>query len=222
LPLHANALLEMLPPFISHYPLPCAFAFLLVFGFTTPICEEIALALVGATIRATGTSLLTAIALALVALLLQDSAGFHIGRAFGARIIRHRFLARLFKPRGIEAAERYLAQRGSVVVFASRFVVGMRAAAIYGSGLLGMRWRSFILYDSLAAAIMVPAWLLAGYALGARLDSEAGRLSALLGIVAPAAALIGAILVFRGVRADRVRAEAGATRALPAPDPSGA
>jgi membrane protein DedA with SNARE-associated domain len=180
----------------------------MVFGFTTPICEEIALALVGVAMRATGTSLPLTIALALVALLIQDSAGFYLARAFGAKILRHRLLARIFKPGGIEAAERYLARRGTIVVFASRFVVGMRSGAIYGSGLLGMSWRRFILFDSLAAAIMVPAWLLAGYSLGANFDSAAGRLGALLGIVGPAAAVVGAILVFRGVRADRSRFEA--------------
>lgn len=208
MPQHANALLGMLPPFISSHPLPCAFFFLLVFGFVTPICEELALALVGVAMRATGSSLLLAIALALVALLLQDSAGFLIGRAFGAKILRHRLLAKLFKPRGLEAAERYLARRGPVVVFASRFVLGLRAAAIYGSGLLGMSWKRFILYDALAAAIMVPAWLLAGYALGSRFDFEAGRVSAFLGIVGPLAVLAGAVLVFRGIKADKAMLDA--------------
>ncbi len=208
MPPHANSLLGLLPPFIADYPLPCAFLFLMVFGFTTPICEEIALALVGATMSATGTSLPLAIALALVALLIQDSAGFHLARAFGSKIIRHRLLARIFKPRGIEAAERYISRRGPIVVFASRFVVGMRSGAIYGSGLLGMSWKRFILFDSLAAVIMVPAWLFAGYSLGASFDSAAGRLGALLGVVGPAAAVVGSILVFLGVRADRSRLEA--------------
>ena len=71
-----NALIKVLPGFVTQHPLPYAFSFLLLFGFTLPICEEIAVALVGVTMHATGTPFLLAVAVALAAILIQDAAYF--------------------------------------------------------------------------------------------------------------------------------------------------
>jgi membrane protein DedA with SNARE-associated domain len=205
--------MSMLPDFVTQSPLPSAFVFLLVFGFTLPICEEIALALVGAAMCATGTPFLLALPTALAALLLQDTAYFLAARLFGKRLIRHRLLSRLIKAKAVEEGERYFSRRGSFVVFSSRFVVGLRSAVILGAGLLGMRWPRFALYDSLAAAITTPAWLYVGFALGAQFGGELGRLSKLLGILGPVAVVAGAFLIFRSVRADKAKVDAEAEQA---------
>jgi membrane protein DedA with SNARE-associated domain len=203
-----NTLLTLLPDFIARDPLPYAFLFLLVFGFTTPICEEIAVALVGMTIKATGASFAFALAIALIALFIQDTLFFFVARLFGARIIRHKLFSRLVNPKAIEDGERYFLRRGPFIVFSSRFVVGLRSAVIMGAGLLRMRWSRFVLYDSLAAAIMTPSWLFVGFGLGAQLDGKVGRLAKLFGILGPAAILAAAFLVYRGIKADKAKADA--------------
>jgi membrane protein DedA with SNARE-associated domain len=195
-----NALVSVLPSFITEHPLPYAFFFLLLFGFTLPICEEIAVALVGVTMHATETSFPLAIAVALTAILIQDTAYFFIARVFGPKIIRHKLLARFIKPKSIDDGERYFLRRGPFIVFSSRFVVGLRAPVIMGAGFLRMRLSRFILYDFFAAVIMTPAWLLVGF------------LTKFFAVVAPLAIIAGAILIYKSVSADKAKVDAEAAR----------
>jgi membrane protein DedA with SNARE-associated domain len=204
-----NNLLSFLPAWVTQNPLPFAFAFLLLFGFTLPICEEIAVALVGVTVHATHTYFLSAVGVALLAILIQDSGYFLIARIFGPRIIRHRLVARLIKPKSIEGGERYFLRRGPAVVFSSRFVVGLRAPVIVGAGFLRMRWSRFVLYDFLAAMIMTPAWLFVGFSLGAQFSGRVGFLTKFFAILGPIAIVTGAILIYRSVKADKAAVEAG-------------
>jgi hypothetical protein len=46
-----------------------------------------------------------------------------------------------------------------------------------------------------------------GYALGAQLDREVGTLGKVFAFLTPVAVVLGAILVYRSVKADRLRAE---------------
>ena len=213
-----NALFSVLPNFVTQNPLPYAFFFLLLFGFTLPISEEIAVALVGVTMHATRTAFSLAVAVALVAILIQDAAYFFIARVFGPKIIRHKLLAKLIKPKSIDGGERYFLRRGPFIVFSSRFVVGLRAPVIMGAGFLKMRLGRFILYDFLAAAIMTPAWLLVGYSLGAQFDSRVGLLTKVFAIIAPLAIIAGAFLIYRSVKADKAKADVeAAPQAEPRP-----
>jgi membrane protein DedA with SNARE-associated domain len=79
-----------------------------------------------------------------------------------------------------------------------------------------MHWPRFTLYDFLAAAIMTPAWLLVGYALGAQFDSNVGALTKFFAILGPIAIVVGAILIYRSVKADKARVEAEAMSEPPA------
>ena len=203
-----NMIFAMLPAFVTRDPLPYAFLFLLLFGFITPICEEIAVAFVGVTMKATNTRFLPAIAVALAAILIQDTAFYFAARLFGEKIIRHKLLARLIKPKNIEDGERYFTRRGPFIVFSSRFVVGLRATVIISAGLLRMRWSRFALYDFFAAAIMTPAWLFIGFALGSQFDRTVGHLTKILSIMGPVAILIGALLIYRSVKADKAKVDA--------------
>lgn len=205
-----NALINLLPGFVTQHPLPYAFFFLLLFGFTLPICEEIAVGLVGVTMHATGISFLLAVAVALTAILIQDAAYFFIARAFGPRLIRQKLVARFIKPRSVDEGERYFLRRGPFIVFSSRFVVGLRAPVIMGAGFLRMRLPRFMLYDFLAAAIMTPAWLFVGFSLGAQFDSDVGTLTKIFSVVAPIAIIVGAFLIYKSVKADKAKIDAEA------------
>jgi membrane protein DedA with SNARE-associated domain len=203
-----DKLLALLPAFVTEHPLPYAFFFLLLFGFTLPICEEIAVALVGVTMRATGTPFILAAGVALLSIMIQDSLYFFIARVFGPRIIRHKWLARLIKPQSIESGEHYFKRRGHFIVFSTRFVVGLRAPVIMGAGFLRMHWPHFMLYDFLAALVMTPAWMFVGYALGANFDSSVGAFSRVFAILGPIAIVAGAILIYRSVKADKAKVDA--------------
>jgi membrane protein DedA with SNARE-associated domain len=205
-----DALVSVLPSFVTQNPLPFAFCFLLLFGFTLPICEEIAVALVGVTMNATNTSFFLAAGVALIAILIQDTCYFAIARVFGPKIIRHKLFAKFIKPESIVSGERYFHRRGPFIVFSSRFVVGLRAPVIMSAGFLRMRWPRFVFYDFLAATIMTPAWLLVGWALGAQFDDSVGSLTKFFAILAPVAIIAGAFLIYRSVKADKAKSDAEA------------
>jgi len=133
-----------------------------------------------------------------------------IARAFGPKLIRHKFMAKIIKPKSIDDGERYFLRRGPFIVFSSRFVVGLRAPVIMGAGFLRMRWPRFVLYDFLAAAIMTPAWLFVGFALGAQFDSRVGLLTKFFAFLGPVAIVGGAFLIYKSVKADKARVDAEA------------
>jgi membrane protein DedA with SNARE-associated domain len=205
-----DTLFSILPDFVTQAPLVSSFFFLLLFGFTLPICEEIAVALVGVAMRATNTGILPTFCVALFAILIQDACYFLIARVFGPKIIRHKLFARFIKPESIESGERYFKRRGPFIVFTTRFVVGLRAPVIMSAGFLRMRWPRFMLYDFLAAALMTPAWLLVGYLLGAQFDSSVGSFTKFFAFLGPIAIVVGAVLIYRSVKADRAKVEAEA------------
>lgn len=201
-------LVGFLGPAIADHQLLSSFLFLLLFGFTIPISEEIALAIVGVGARSGDVTFLEIGAVSAVALILADLGYYGLARIVGPRLLRWRIFSRLIKASKIEAGERYFHERGPRIVFICRFVVGLRAPAILSAGFLRMPYRKFLLYDGLALVICVPVWLAVGHALGAQLDSDVGWLGKALAIAGVIAAVIGSSLVYRSVKADRIRADA--------------
>lgn len=190
---------------LGEHPLLPAFLFLLLFGFTLPIPEEAALVLVGVALRAAGRPFPEAYACALLALCLADLVYYSAARGIGPRLLRVRFVGRLLRPERIEEAERYFRLRGAGIVFACRFVVGLRTAAILSSGLLRLPLRRFLAYDAGALALGSAAWLGAGFFLGARMSAGLGGLERLLSIAAPLAVALAAFFLYRRIAADRAR-----------------
>ncbi len=201
-----NNILALMPSFISDHLFLSAFFFLLLFGFTMPISEEIALALVGVMVRNTRGGFFYALLVALPALLLADSIYFLVARLVGPKLLRVKLLSRFIKPEKVQGGELYFQRRGPKIVFLSRFVVGLRAPVILGAGLLRMRWWRFVLNDGAALLIATPCWLAVGMALGLQLDSEVGLLGRAFAILGPIAMVLGSILIYRSVRADKSKA----------------
>jgi len=203
-----NQILAFFGPILAGHIILSVFIFLVLFGFTLPISEEIALALVGVLVRGTDAGIPETLLVAIAALALADSAYYGLARIIGPRFLRFKFFSRLVKPEAVLAGERYFQRRGPRIVFACRFVVGLRMPAILSAGFLRMRLRRFLAYDGLAILIGTPVWLGVGYALGAQIDKEVGLFGKFLAFLGPMAVVAGAILVYRSVKADRARVEA--------------
>jgi len=201
-----NELLSLMPSFITNNLFLSIFLFLLLFGFTMPISEEIALAFVGVMVRNTRGGFIFAALVSLPALLLADSIYFLIARLVGPKLLRVKFLERFIKPEKVRGGEIYFQRRGHKIVFLSRFVVGLRAPVILGAGLLRMRWSRFILNDGAAILIAIPCWLGVGMALGMQLDKEVGLLGRIFAILGPIAIILGSVLIYRSVKADKSKA----------------
>jgi membrane protein DedA with SNARE-associated domain len=195
-------------PFVAEHIQLSIFLFLLLFGFVIPITEEIALILVGMTIRGSGADIVSCLGVALVALALADMGFYGIARIVGPRLLRVRAFGRFMKPERVLEGERYFQRRGPRIIFFCRFVVGLRAPALLGAGFLRMPLKRFILYDGLALLVSPPVWLGVGYAFGAQLDAETGMIARILSFIGPVAVIVAACLVYRSVTADKARSEA--------------
>lgn len=199
--------LSFFGPVVHDHPLLSIFVFLLLFGFMLPISEEIALALSGVFIRSAGTNFFSAWGVGILALTTADLIYFAVARYFGPRLLRFKYIEKFVKPEKVLAGERYFLRRGPGIVFACRFVVGLRMSGILAAGLLRMGLRKFVAYDGLAILLVTPIWLGVGWALGAQFDRETGWISRTIAIITPIAVLAGAALVYKSIRADSARSE---------------
>ena len=103
-----------------------------------------------------------ALALAvIVGALCGESIGFALGRYFGPRI-RHSRLGRRIGERNWVRAEVYLARRGGIAVFISRFLPVLHSLVPLTVGMSGMRYRRFMTWTVPACILWAFAYVSAG------------------------------------------------------------
>jgi membrane-associated protein len=91
-----------------------------------------------------------------------ESIGFYLGRRFGPWI-RRSWLGRRIGEKNWAGAERYLARRGGIAVFLSRFLPVLHSVIPLTVGMSSMRYRTFLAWTVPACVI----WTLAYVSVGA-------------------------------------------------------
>ena len=91
-----------------------------------------------------------------------ESIGFYLGRRFGPWI-RRSWLGRRIGEKNWAAAERYLARRGGIAVFLSRFLPVLHSVIPLTVGMSTMRYRTFLTWTVPACVL----WTLAYVSVGA-------------------------------------------------------
>jgi membrane protein DedA with SNARE-associated domain len=106
------------------------------------------------------------IVVATVAATLGDNLGYAAGH-YGGRPVLDRYL-KVFRisPATVERGETMFARHGAVAIFFARFVFGLRVVAGPLAGVLRMRWRAFVFFNFLGAAVWVTVIASAGYLFG--------------------------------------------------------
>lgn len=95
-----------------------------------------------------------------------DSVPFLVGKYYGRGMVKKPFFQRLLTPKRMERTKDFFRKHGSKTVFCARFVFGLRMPTFFVSASLGVRYRTFILWDTLGALISCPTSILAAYFLG--------------------------------------------------------
>lgn len=132
------------------------FALLVACGIGAPMNEDIVL-LVAAALTLTGVMAPTPLMLvAWAGLILGDALVFHWGHRFGPRILRTRWLARIVPPERLAGFQERVRRGGPATIFVIRFMPGIRTALFFAAGTLKIRYRTFFVYDGLAAAVELP------------------------------------------------------------------
>ena len=106
------------------------------------------------------------IVVATCAATIGDNLGYAIGH-YGGRPLLDRY-QNIFRipQRTLKNGELLFERYGPAAVFFARFVVGMRVFAGPLAGVLRMRWRAFVVFNFLGAAVWVSVIASAGYLFG--------------------------------------------------------
>ncbi|MBN2193034.1 MAG: DedA family protein [Polyangiaceae bacterium] len=182
---------------ITVYAIGCLI--IVICGLGLPIPEDITLLTMGylthlplpdGSPRPHGSVLLASI-MAFVACMAGDGIMFAIGRRYGLSIAGHRPFRWVLTPPRIEHARQIVAKHGPKMLFAARFMPGLRSVGFFTAGSLGTPYLKFLTYDGLAAMVSVPSFVFAGWYWGDNIDwaivqvrhAEHGML-VLIGVVA--------------------------------------
>jgi membrane protein DedA with SNARE-associated domain len=108
---------------------------------------------------------------ALAGCLIADSAWFQLGRSRGKKILG--FLCRMaLEPDScVRQTENGFVRYGVKFLLVSKFIPGMNALAAPLAGSSRVRWRQFLLFDLVGAAIWISAWCTVGYIFSEELEA---------------------------------------------------
>jgi membrane protein DedA with SNARE-associated domain len=157
-------LLDTLIRFFTENGYLAVFVVLMICGFGVPIPEDITL-VAGGVIAGLGyANVHVMCAVGLFGVLAGDSLMFIVGRVFGTRALRLRWVAYLLTPRRYARVQAKFSRHGTRLMFVARFLPGLRSPIYLTAGMTRrVSFFKFLLLDGLAALISVPIWVYLGY-----------------------------------------------------------
>jgi membrane protein DedA with SNARE-associated domain len=157
-------------------------------------------ALVAAAILATPQqghySIVTVIVVAACAAIIGDNIGYWIGRKGGRTLLERWGPIHRYAERALPPSERFFAKHGGKTVFIGRFVAVLRVTAAWLAGITHMPWWRFFLWNAAGGVVWATAVGLVAYYFG---KAAADAISK-YGFLGAVVAVLGAVLVFIGVR----------------------
>ncbi len=182
---------------IAHRALayPLVLGLLLACGLGLPLPEDVALVTGGYLTFAGAANLWVMLAVALVGILGGDLLVYAAGRRYGQRLAHTHWLHRHLTDAKLRKVEGYFARHGEGIVFAARFLPGIRVVTYFSAGATELRPWKFLLFDAAAACISAPFWLLTGRSFGKHLQESLAWVEHTRFIILGVAAAVGAALL---------------------------
>lgn len=150
------------------------FAILLACGLGVPVPEDITLFVAGMLAYNGYIDVWVAILVCMAGVLIGDSTIFFLGRKYGVALTEKRFFHKFLPPDRLEIVKQKLHEKGNKVIFAARFMPGLRAPTFFSAATLNLPFRVFFFYDGMAALISVPTIVWTVYHFGALADNVIG------------------------------------------------
>jgi membrane protein DedA with SNARE-associated domain len=153
-------------------PIPylAIFLILLACGLGVPIPEDITLFAAGVLTYYGVCDIWLMIGICLLGVMIGDSFVFWLGHHYGRKLLK-RWPFRVFlDEKKVEDIRKKLHRHGGKVLFAARFMPGVRSTVFFTTGLLHLPYRNLLIYDGLAAIISVPAIVYSVYYFGDLLE----------------------------------------------------
>ncbi len=162
-----HSLLEMLRMAVIHYGYWAVAVVLLLENIGLPLPGETILLVASfSAFSQRELQLSWIILVATIVTTIGGSLGFALGHHGGRPLLEN--YSRLFRisPATLTRGESLFSRYGGVTIFFARFVFGLRVVAGPLAGVLGMPWRSFLIFNFLGAAAWVSVISSAGYLFG--------------------------------------------------------
>ncbi|MCO6504049.1 MAG: DedA family protein [Snodgrassella sp.] len=153
----------LLEAFFTQYGYAAVFFVLVICGFGIPIPEDVTLVAGGVIAGLGHANAHIMLAVGMAGVLVGDSLMFVLGKLYGDRILRFKFVQRLLTPARYAQVQDKFSRYGNRVLFVGRFLPGLRAPIFLTAGISGnVSILKFLIMDTLAALISVPVWVYLG------------------------------------------------------------
>lgn len=165
-----DRLVDFLLNFHGPTPYFLVFGILLFCGLGLPIPEDITLFAAGLLSYYGMTDLYTMIVVAFIGVLFGDTVIFLLGAKYGKQLTQKWIFHKLLPDDRLESVKKRFHEKGNLLIFAARFMPGLRAPIYFSAGTLHLPFRVFLFYDGAAALISVPTIIGLVYYAGDWLD----------------------------------------------------
>ncbi|MEO5969731.1 MAG: DedA family protein [Bdellovibrionia bacterium] len=165
-----DRLVDILLSFYGPTPYFLIFGILLACGLGLPIPEDITLFAAGLAAYYGLTSLWLVILVSYLGVIVGDSLIFYLGATYGRKLTKKWFFGKLLPEERLTIVRSEFHKKGNRLIFAARFMPGLRAPMYFSAGTLHLPFKVFLFYDGLAAFISVPTIIGAVYYFGDELD----------------------------------------------------
>ncbi|HHT7855711.1 DedA family protein [Pasteurella multocida] len=158
--------MDILISFFSDYGYFAVLFVLILCGFGLPIPEDITLVSGGviAGLYPNDVNVHVMLGVSMFGVLVGDSCMYWLGRFYGAKILRFRFMRKLITVKRLRLVREKFEKYGNRVLFTARFLPGLRAVIYMVSGITRrVSYTRFLLIDFFAAIISVPIWVYLGF-----------------------------------------------------------
>jgi membrane protein DedA with SNARE-associated domain len=167
-PPHLPGFLNSLAGPLDHFGYWAVLVFVMIEDFGVPVPGETILIAAAVYAGAGRLNVLAVGVIGFVAAVVGDNIGFAIGH-YGGRtvVLRWGRYVRLTQER-LDKAEIFFQRHGAWIITVARFIEGLRQANGIVAGTAGLRWRRFLAFNTLGAALWAGAWVSLGYGQAAR------------------------------------------------------
>ena len=152
-----DTLVDFLLNFHGPTPYMLIFGILMLCGLGFPMPEDIVLFAAGVLSYYGLSDVYMMIVVSMVGVLGGDSIIFFLGSKYGRKLTKKRFFSRILTEERLIEVQKRFHEKGTRLIFAARFMPGLRAPIFFSAGTLHVPFRTFLLYDGTAALLSVPA-----------------------------------------------------------------
>ena len=163
-------ILDFLANYQTIYIYLTIFMVLFLCGLGVPIPEDITLFVSAMLAYEELIELKIVLPLCFAGVLIGDFLIFGLGSHYGKKIREKWFFRKILPQERLEFVEKELKQKGYKLIFAARFMPGLRTPIYFTAGVLHYPFKWMLLYDGLAALISVPAIIGVVYYFGDKVE----------------------------------------------------